>query len=175
MANTYEAIATVTVGSGGTSSISFSSIPQTFTDLCILLSLKNPSTTSNENGQDMSFRLNGDTGSNYYSKILYRTVTQGSASDTGTSMTWVGQSNNNASTMTNTFSNIYVYIPNYTSSNAKSLSVDSVAEANANTYGFIMTAGLWNNTAAITSMSWTPNGGTFSQYSTATLYGIKKS
>ena len=175
MANTYQAIATVTVGSGGTSSISFSSIPQTFTDLCILLSLKNPSTTTGENGEDMSFRLNGDTGNNYYSKIFYRTASQGSASTTGTSMTWVGQSNNNANTMTSTFSNICVYIPNYTSSNAKSISIDSVAEANANTYGFLMTAGLWNNAAAITSMSWTPNSGTFLQYTTATLYGIKKS
>jgi hypothetical protein len=40
MANTYEAIATVTVGSGGATDIEFTSIPGTYTDLLIKSSLR---------------------------------------------------------------------------------------------------------------------------------------
>ena len=75
-----------------------------------------------------------------------------------------------------TFNNNSIYIPNYTGSTNKAFSVDGVAENNAARASLILAAGLWSNTAAITSLSLslrtTPN---MVQYSTATLYGIKNS
>lgn len=175
MASTMVALQTVTVGAGGTATVNFTNIPQTYTDLVVALSLKNTTTTSAENGTDMQFSFNGSSANLYSSRIIYNTLALGSAATSGTNMSWVGQSNNNAASMANTFSNVQVYIPNYTSSNAKSLSVESVTEANASTQGMILTAGLWNNTAPISSMSWTSSSGNFSQYSTLTLYGVYNS
>ena len=68
MANTFYKIATVTVGSGGASSIDFSSIPSTYSDLCLLLSLRSAGTLTpyalmRFNGNASSYsnkRLNGD-------------------------------------------------------------------------------------------------------------------
>ena len=80
----------------------------------------------------------------------------------------------NGSTATsNTFSNAEYYIPNYAGGTNKSTSGDAVAEQNATTAQVILTAGLWSNTAAITSVGLTPTSGTFLQYSTAYLYGVK--
>jgi len=77
----------------------------------------------------------------------------------------------NATYTANTFASAEIYIPNYTSSNYKSLSVDFVGENNATTSYQYFTAGLFSNTSAITSLviDGTDN---FVQYSTATLYGI---
>jgi hypothetical protein len=76
----------------------------------------------------------------------------------------------------NTFGNGEIYIPNYTGSNNKSVLSDGVGENNGTTSYQFITAGLWSNSAAITSIVLTPLVGTlFLQYSTATLYGIKNS
>ena len=72
-----------------------------------------------------------------------------------------------------TFGNAELYIPNYTSSNNKSFSADSVTENNATAAYSQLIAGLWSNVTAITSLSLAPSSGTFVQHSTATLYGVK--
>ena len=73
----------------------------------------------------------------------------------------------------NTFSNNSIYIPNYTGSNNKSVSVDSVYENNATTAGQHLVSGLWASSAAITSVKLTEGfGNNWVQYTTATLYGI---
>jgi len=166
MATTYEAIATVTVGSGGAASMAFSSIPQTYTDLLIKISAR---TT---NGSDDAFyvRFNGSTTS-YTGKRLYGTGS-GTGSDSpdyfGT-VVYDGQT-------ANTFGSAEVYVPNYTSSNYKSASTDAVQENNATFAVSTLVASLWSNTSAITSISITALSATnFKQYSTATLYGIKNS
>jgi hypothetical protein len=76
-----------------------------------------------------------------------------------------------------TFGSVDIYIPNYTDTGAQqSLSADSVSENNASTSYARSTAGLWQNNAAITSISIIPYLGTlWQQYTTATLYGISKS
>jgi len=174
MANTYIAIATTTVGSGGAANITFSSIPQTYTDLVLLTSLRSTDTSSNWGAATL--RFNGDSGSNYYHKELYGT---GSAAGSGegvaaTSMGAVRPNSNG--TTANTFSNASLYIPNYTSSNQKSTSEDSVTENNATAALSPLVAGRWTGTSAITSIVLTPSGGfSWMQYSTATLYGIKNS
>ena len=171
MATTYEAIATVTVGSGGAASIDFTSIPATFTDLVVLMSCRRSLSTGT--GQ-MSLTFNGSS-SGYSSRMLEGTGSSaGSNSYSGVNMR-IGQAEPSNFTA-NTFMNTQIYIPNYASSNNKSVSSDSVSENNATEAYAAMFAGLWSNTAAITSISLFPADiNNWAQYSTATLYGIKKS
>jgi hypothetical protein len=169
MANTYILIASVTVGSGGSSTVDFTSIPQTYTDLL----LKNTA-----NGNDLNvlrIRYNSTSASDYEQKVLRGggTSTPDSFSNTG----W--------DTLTN-FSPGYIndgayyfgsneyYIPNYTGSTVKTFSGDSVTESNASTAYAILYAGVLNNTSAITSINLFAQSGNFNQHSTFYLYGIKK-
>ena len=98
-------------------------------------------------------------------------------SDTGDAAAtriYIGQVNG-ATATANTFANVSIYIPNYTSANYKSVSIDAVTENNATTAYAFLSAGLWSNTAAITSATITNSSGNYVQYSTAYLYGIKNS
>ena len=168
MAITYKKIASVTVGAGGAANIEFTSIPGTYTDLVLLSSTRGVSGTVNYR---VSF--NGST-TGYTSKLLYGDGSS-AASVNNAVTTAIDYSNYaNASTETaSTFSNNQVYIPNYAGSNNKSVSIETVRENNATAALVGMTAGLWSNTAAITSIK--IDGGTnYAQYSTATLYGILK-
>ena len=174
MATNYTQIgATVTVGSGGTSSIDFNSIPSTYTDLVIKTSLR-----TNRSGfpaDPINISLNGST-----SNFNYRRIIGGgsgsAASDSGSTGTVTRA---DASTATaSSFSNGEIYIPNYAGSSYKSLSGDVVTENNSTASGDAyaeLYATLWTNTAAITSISLTSvTSSNFVQYSTASLYGIKK-
>jgi len=172
MANTYTLIASSTVGSGGTGSFNFTSIPQTYTDLAVLVTLR--STRSGGNVSDIYAQFNGSS-SNITKKRLYGSGS-GTASDTGNA---IGNAANNTA---NTFSSHSFYIPNYTSSNNKSYSVDSVTSNNTNTAGYIylsMLSYTWSDTSAITSVEIRDysdgNTNNLVQYSTAYLYGIKNS
>jgi hypothetical protein len=80
-----------------------------------------------------------------------------------------------ATSTANTFGNVAIYIPNYTSSNNKSISVDGVGENNATTAFADLYAGLWANSSAITSITLYNIISDFAEFSTATLYGIKNS
>jgi hypothetical protein len=176
MATTYEAIATVEVGSGGAATIDFTSIPQTYTDLVLKISKRDTRNTGDANPIKITF--NGNT-SSYTYKMLYgdgSSVSSYSESSFFTDAGWGGYGNQNTGNTANTFSNHEIYIPNYAGSNNKSFSVDSVHENNATNAYAQLVANLWSNTAAITSITLTPNNGfNFVQYSTATLYGIKNS
>ena len=174
MANTFELISSVTVGSGGAASIDFTSIPSTYTDLCLKISARDNRTGSNYT-DDIRLRLNGDSGSNYSNKVLYGGGgSTGSFGGSGMDLAYGGYAVGTDGTA-NTFGNSEIYIPNYAGSNYKSLSVDGVAESNSSSGVYAaLEAGLWSNTAAITSIALTPiNGSTFLQYSTAYLYGVK--
>lgn len=167
MALTYVAIATVTVGSGGAASIEFTSIPQTYTDLLVKISARN---TGNGSGQFMTFNSSS---TSYSAKRLIAnqgaTVTSHNGGTTNIFLLAV-----DARATANSFGNAEVYIPNYAGSNNKSVSLDSVNEENGNTYAYDEISGaLWSNTAAITTITLTPEAGNYAQYSTATLYGIK--
>ena len=176
MANTFVKIQTVTVGSGGASTASFTSIPATYTDLKVLVSTR-------QNNTGMRVRFNSDTGTNYSWRRLEGNGTV-AASNSNTTYgspynTFIYWSMQNQTIDTaNTFSNGEMYIPNYAGSTQKSLLADSVAENNATTAYMAMQAGLWTGTAAITTITLSPDTGTsplFQQYSTFTLYGIKNS
>jgi hypothetical protein len=167
MPNTFIKIAAVTVGSGGASSIDFTSIPQTYTDLVIKTSLRD---TSSGVVQVINISFNGNT-ANFSNKNLQG---NGSAASSFTQTRRVLLSSS-ASSTTSTFSNGDIYIPNYAGATNKSFSADSVSENNATSSFQALDASLWSNTAAITSITLTPDSGSFAQYSTATLYGIKNS
>jgi len=167
---TYELIETITLGSNA-ASVTFSDIPQTYTDLKILISVR--STYASTSGI-LWLRFNGDSGTNY---PFRRLEGSGSAvSSNGTTAGQIGIGRTTGSTATaNTFSNTEVYIPNYTGSTYKSVSSTAASENNAVAAQITATAGLWNNTSAITSLSVldgeSSNLVTNSSFS---LYGIKK-
>lgn len=174
MANTYIAIATTTVGSGGAATIDFTSIPQTYTDLLLKLSFR--STAAGTHGGSAQMVFNNSTAQNYSFRYLRGSgfTSPGSAAATGVGYIRVTNNHPTAGNTANTFGSSEVYIPNYTSSNAKSTSEDSVEENNtAESYAQI-TAGVWTLTNAITRITLTSEATAFAQYSTATLYGIKK-
>jgi hypothetical protein len=174
MAVTYIKIASVTVGSGGASSIDFTSIPGTYTDLCLKVSARNNRTDASYGY--LYLTLNAST-SNFTGRFLYGNASSG-ASYSGTNNE-INESQNTDYQTANTFGNTEIYIPNYASANYKSISADGVNENNsaaADSAISYLTASLWSNTAAITSISLTTQATkSFKQYSTATLYGISKS
>ena len=163
-------ISSVTVGAGGAASIDFTSIPQTYTDLVLVLSGRTTKTTSD----GALVQINGDTSSaNYTYRWLYG---DGSAaqSGTGTLAGFLAFRVNGSSTTANTFGNGQMYIPNYTSSIAKIASMDAVDENNATAAFSFINAGSWSGTAAITSIKILNSGYNLAQYSTAYLYGLLK-
>ena len=162
-------ISTVTAGSGGAASLSLTSIPQTFTDLFLQVSCRAataPTTTIlmyvNNNGASIYSQrnLDGDgatTGSNSASSASGFVIAANGSGQTA-----------------NTFGNASVYIPNYTGSTNKSISVDSVLENNATSVLMRLTAGLYASTTAITQLDFLYASGNLAQHSTISLYGITK-
>jgi hypothetical protein len=150
------------VGAGGAASIDFTSIPQTYTDLKIVVSARNTTATL-----DCYINFNGSN-TNLSRRVLYGNGSSAtSASGSDGYVIWLSQSTDTA----NTFGNAEIYIPNYTLSNNKSFTADSVTENNATQAYQFFQAGLWSNTSAINRVT-LYSGSTFAQYSTATLYGI---
>jgi hypothetical protein len=171
MATTYEAIATVTVGSGGAANIEFTSIPGTYTDLVLKWSGRAAASSSNTPVDNMRVTFNSSSSSGYAGKLLYAIPNSVFSvnSDYGTHYV------NGGGSTASTFSNNEMYIPNYTSSNNKSYCADMVSETNA-TAGFLgLLAQTSSITAAITTIKFEVVGYNFAQHSTATLYGIKNS
>jgi hypothetical protein len=171
MANTYTLIEAKTLGSN-TANVNFTSIPQTYTDLYLLISAR--STRGTYSDSSCYVKVNSSSTS-YTSRLL---EASGSA---------VGSFNGNTTRLhdciipadgaatANTFSNISVYLPNYAGSNYKSSTADSIMETNAATAYAQLWAGLWSNTAAITEINLSDPLGNFKTGSTFYLYGIKNS
>lgn len=174
MANTFEKIASVTVGAGGASSIDFTSIPNTYTDLLVKISARG--SRNNTGSQVVSLRFNSDSGANYSYRRLYADGTSAySDSSTGDSYGTSGYVSKVYDTAS-TFGSCEIYVPNYTASTQKAYSSDGVEENNATLAYLSIVAGIWSGTSAITGIALYASGGSFTweQYSTAVLYGIKK-
>lgn len=152
------------VGSGGAATITFTSIPSTYTDLCLKFSLRDNNAQS-QNGLFLS--INSST-SNFTERFL---LGSGSAASSGSIARFLGYSSAAGSTA-NTFNNGEIYIPNYAGSTNKSFSSDNVQETNAATAYAIITSHLWSVTSAITSISLIADSASFVQYSSAYLYGV---
>ena len=160
MPKKYECIGQVIVGAGGASVITFSSIPSTYTDLRIDLSLRR------DNAYDrrvLQMTFNGAS-SGYSDRNHYGDYLGGGANITTYDVPA-------ASGVANTFSSNTIYIPNYTSTSYKSASIESFGDQY-----FAMGCGTSNVTSAITTISFdTGQGGNWVQNSSAYLYGISKS
>jgi len=145
-------------------SVTFSNIPQTgYTDLKVVLSARCDAANT-----AVKIQFNGLT-TNLSTRYLYGS---GSAAASYTDASNIYTYENSSSYTASTFGNAEIYIPNYTSSNAKSVSVDAVTENNATGADMALFAGLWNNTAAITSVALVSNSGNFVANSTFSLYGL---
>jgi hypothetical protein len=147
-------------------SVTFANIPQTgYTDLKIVMSARTNKSAVNEN---VFLSFNGST-ANFSARWMFG---DGSGVGNSTTARIAGFGNGNTATA-NTFGSSSFYIPNYTSSTNKSYSSDAVLETNATTAYAGLIAGLWSNTAAITSITLTPETGpNFLANSTFSLYGI---
>ena len=150
-------------------SIEFTSIPQTFTDLYVLHSTR--TLRPSESIDALYIRLNGST-ANFTSRYI-----QGAGSgtpDSGTETRFAGYGTGPTATA-NTFGSGSIYFPNYTSSVAKSFSVDAVTENNATTAIQLLVAVSWNDTSAITSLLLeSATSSNLVAGSTISLYGITK-
>jgi hypothetical protein len=150
-------------------SIEFTSIPQDGTDLVALISGR--STRAGEFDDNIRLTLNSST-SNFSSRFLFG---NGSSASSGTETNYAGQISA-ANATSNTFGNVGIYIPNYTSTNAKSYSVDAVSEHNGTFSVQVLIAGLWNpvSNVAITSLSIAAGNGNLAAGSIISLYKITK-
>ena len=145
-------------------SITFSNIPQIFTDLKLVFSMRE-ATTDNVAANVV---INGST-TNLSERFLFGTGTSVGSSSSSQFNTYINYNSSTAST----FGNGEVYVTNYASTTTtKSLSNDSVAENNGSTAYARIGAGLFNSTTAITSLGIQAIGGNLAALSSATLYGI---
>lgn len=169
MPATYIPIASTTLSSS-TATVTFSSIPQTYTDLVLRFTsrcdIAAVAATAN-------LTFNGTAGTAYSETYIQSTGAAASSvriANQGYIDVVTGAVGANATA--STFSSNEIYIPNYTASANKPLSLFNVTENNATTAYISAEAGLWRNTAAITSISIALTN--FVSGSTFHLYGIKK-
>ena len=165
MANTFTLIASYTAA-GSVSSIDFTSIPSTYTDLAIYLSARQ---SRSEVVSNTRIEFNGSS-SNLSCRYIQGT---GSAAVSGSNASYLFAASPANTATANTFGNSFIYIPNYAGSTNKSVSWDAVTETNASNAEAYLVAGLWSNTDAITSIELSSlSGDNFMEHSTAYLYGV---
>ena len=162
----YESIQTVTLGANA-STISFTSIPSTYTHLQIRAIAR--WSTGTEAGVKM--RLNSDTGSNYAYHELYGTGS-GAGSSGGATQTSISSAMYIRSG-TSIFGAAVIDILDYKDTN-KYKTIRSLNGCDANGAGYMnLVSGLWRNTAAITNIEMFVATNAMTQYSSFALYGIK--
>lgn len=170
MANTYTLISSNTLTSSA-ASVTFSSIPATYTDLVLRFSVRSDQASVARN---YFLQINGSSSAVYSSTIL-----QGSGS-AAISIRYSDETSGirgtngmpGTSATSNTFSNSEIYIPSYTSTTNKPVSLIGVTENNATESYIDPTAGLARITSAITSIALT-TADNFVSGSSFYLYGIK--
>ena len=163
----YVLLEKIVVGAAMAASVSFKSIPQTgYTDLKIVMSARG---TAGSDRINLKIGFNGSTSTFTRREIYAETNAFGTESVADNN---VGVFTGGSATV-NTFGSAEINIPNYTSSNYKSFSVDSASEINTTVFGIWLTAGLWSTGTAISSVELIANSGSFAQHSTFTLYGVK--
>ena len=148
------------------SAVEFTNIPQSgYTDLKVVVSCRLARAT---NGGALNVNFNGSS-ANLTERNMWG---NGTSAVSGTDIALVALVPG-ANTTASTFSNFELYVPNYTSSNFKSWSVDFTSENNATAGYDGLVAGLWSSTSAINAIKFVDNGaGNIVQYSTFSLYGL---
>lgn len=166
-------IYTQTTDSSNPFSLTFNNIPQIYTDLMVVVSARS---VSGPAGGRMRMGINTDSGANFSSTLLSANGSSAfSLREPNSTNLIVGPYSLSTDTA-NTFTNINIYIPNYTSNAWKQISSESVKENNSATItnydGISVIAGLWKGTSPITALTFGPEGGLFAANSTISLYGI---
>lgn len=169
----YESIATVTVGAGGSSSIDFSSISSTYTHLQLRYIARD--NRSGTNSDDIMIRMNNDATTGNYNS--HRLIGNGSSvsADRVTGFAGTLSAFVSAATATaNSFGAGVTDILDYANTN-KYKTTRSIGGNDDNGSGFVsFISGLWLSTSAVNRITVYPlNGTLFSQYSHFALYGIK--
>lgn len=160
MANTYVAIATNTVSSA-TTSVTFSSIPSTYTDLVLVVS------AWGSTGSDAFLRFNGDTGTNYSDTVVRG---NGSTASSVRDSNAAGIDMGVVSTTSGTFTPMIFNIQNYSNSTTYKTALGRISNANSMVTALV---GMWRNTAAITQIDLVERTSTgWQSGSTFSLYGI---
>lgn len=169
-------IATTTVGGGGTSSITFSSVPQIYTHLQVRAIGRY--TDAGTGSEAVNMRFNSDsTYTNYRTHLLYGTGT-GIASLTDQQVTYAGISLADfwkGGTLASAYGCIIYDILDYTNTNKhKTVRYINGFNDNDSTGGIRLGSGVWLNSSAISTITFTPaNSLNFAQYTQFALYGIK--
>jgi hypothetical protein len=172
MANTYTLISS-SVLSSTTASVTFSSIPATYTDL--VLQVSGRSTGNGETFGSLRLRFNSDTATNYSVKSIKATPTPGMAEEISISFFYGQYAINGENATANTFGNAEVYIPSYTANQNKPFSMSAAVEGNYSNQPYrTESASLWRNTAAISTIL-VYSDANFVSGSSFYLYGIKNS
>lgn len=171
-ATSYESIATVTVGAGGSSAITFSSIPSTYQHLQIRILFRS---TRAQTGDYTSMQFNSDTGSNYAYHGLGADGANAIGFGYATQTLMDVERASAASATSGVFGVAVVDVLDYANTN-KYKTMRSLGGFDNNGSGEIyLTSGLWQNTNAVSTITLKAQGGTsnFAQYSSFALYGIK--
>jgi len=171
MASTYTLISSQVLASSA-SSVTFSSIPATYTDLVVKISASG--TRTDQAYDSITFTFNGDSSTVYSYRNLYGlSGSVGSLNGSAGGAVQAAVYDDTALATANTFGNAEIYIPNYTSANYKSISADSVSETNAaNGAITALGAALFSKTTAISSITFAQALNNIAQYSSFYLYGI---
>lgn len=171
----YDSIATTTVGAGGAASITFSSIPSTYTHLQIRYTARSNDVSGGDRiAQKMQF--NSDTGANYSHHLLFGTGSAASA-DAYTSSTFIYTGLSDLPTniaAANIFGVGVIDILDYKDTNKfKTTRTLSGQDQNSTSGRIFLTSGNWRSTSAISTITLFPETGSYMQYSSIALYGIK--
>ena len=167
--NSYESIATVTVGAGGASSADFTSIPQTYKHLQLRW-------ISNSNDANVRVNFNSDSSTSNYAFHLLRgsgSVATSAAYPSSSGNSTIFVNSGSYSGGSNIFGVGVVDILDYTNTNKYKVSrgLGGYESNNSSDSYITFQSSLWMNTSAITSISLI--SGTINQYSKFALYGIK--
>lgn len=170
MAKTYEPISTQTLGTA-TAAVTFSSIPQTYTDLICVMEGRGSRADFDD---EVKIQLNSDTASNYSTTLLSGSGSAASSSRASNSAFIIGRITS-ASATAGVRSNMILNIMNYANTTTYKTVLERLNEppSGGADYGVTFNAGLWRNTAAITTLSLTTSNGNFNSGCNFTLYGIK--
>ena len=175
MATTYELIASNVLGASA-SSVTFSSIPGTYTDLAIVVSGRSTNTSNTDGQMPLLCKFN-NTDLSITRRHLYATGVSALSAATSTTNRFLvtGLVNSNAAYTANTFSSVEIYIPNYTGTTNKSISATAVMESNKTSIVYMeASAGLVPLTSAITQLEFYPQSDQLSAGSSFYLFGITK-
>jgi hypothetical protein len=166
--NDYESIATVTVGSGGASSVSFTSIASTYKHLQVRILTRS---TFGANEWPIFVQLNSSSSGYAYHDLQGNGSSASASGSSSQSLMQLGDTSA-ASGTANSFGVFILEILDYADTNKN--------KTGRTLYGYDLNgtgkvghrSGLWANTSAVTSLSF-GTGGNFAQYSSFALYGIK--